>query len=175
MPRFEMDLNPVSSITTDAIGKPGERVFYLQGRQEEKVVTLLIEKIQIQSLAVGVEQFLDEINKKYPDLPDAGTDYLESQMHIEPPVDPLFRVGEIGLGYDQDNDLMVLVAREATTEGSDPEEGGVVRFWCSRSQLRALINWGMEVASHGRPLCPQCGEPMDPEGHFCPKKNGHKK
>ncbi len=175
MPRFEMDLNPVTSITTDAIGKPGERVFYLQGRQEEKTITLLIEKIQIQSLAVGVEQFLDEINKKYPDLPDAGGDFLEKQMHIDPPVDPLFRVGEIGLGYDQDNDLMVLVAREATTEGSDPEEGGVVRFWCSRSQIRALVNWGMEVASHGRPICPQCGEPMDPEGHFCPKKNGHKK
>ena len=175
MPRLEMDLNPVTSITTDAIGKPGERVFYLQARQEEKVVTLLIEKIQIQSLAVGVDQFLDEIKKKYPDLPEPREDFLESEMHIEPPVDPLFRVGEIGLGYDQENDLMVLVAREATTEGSDPEEGGVVRFWCSRSQIRALVNWGGEVVSHGRPICPQCGEPMDPEGHFCPKKNGHKK
>jgi hypothetical protein len=37
-----------------------------------------------------------------------------------------------------------------------------------------LCRWGMNVAAHGRPTCPQCGEPMDPEGHFCPKKNGHK-
>ena len=68
MPRFELDLNPVSHITTDAIGQPGQRVFYLQGIQDDRTVTLLIEKVQIQSLAVGVEQFLAEIGQKFPDL-----------------------------------------------------------------------------------------------------------
>ena len=89
-------------------------------------------------------------------------------------LDPLFRVGEFGLGYDADSDLMVLVARELMPDEAPPEEGGVVRFWCTRDQLRALARWGIEVASRGRPVCSQCGEPMDPEGHFCPKKNGHK-
>ena len=176
MPRFELDVKPVSHITTDALGKPGERVFYLQGGQNERIITLLVEKIQIQSLAVGVEQFLTEIAQKYPDLPEASADFTESRMHIYPPVDPLFRVGEMGLGYDADNDLMVLVAREAVPEGEETsEEAGVVRFWCTRSQVRALCHWGVELANRGRPICPQCGEPMDPEGHFCPKKNGHKK
>jgi uncharacterized repeat protein (TIGR03847 family) len=95
-------------------------------------------------------------------------------MRINPPVDPLFRIGELGLGYDADSDLVVLIARELLGEGEEAQEADVVRFWCSRSQLRAMCHWGMEVASRGRPLCPQCGEPMDPEGHFCPKKNGHK-
>ncbi len=176
MPRFELDVKPVSHITTDAIGKPGERVFYLQATQPEgKVTTLLVEKIQIQSLAVGVEQFLTEVAQKYPDLPEASMDFIEAKMHIEPPVDPLFRVGEMGLGYDAETDLMVLVAREALTEGEESEEAGVVRFWCTRSQIRAMCHWGIEVANRGRPICPQCGEPMEPEGHFCPKKNGHKK
>lgn len=175
MPRFELDLNPVTHITTDAIGKPGERVFYLQGIHEGAETTLLVEKIQIQSLAVGVEQFLTEITQKYPELPEASGDYLEDDMHINPPVDPLFRVGEIGLGYDSENDLMVLVAKEVATEGQENEEAGVVRFWCTRSQLRAMCRWGIELTNRGRPICPQCGEPMDPEGHFCPKKNGHKK
>jgi uncharacterized repeat protein (TIGR03847 family) len=94
-------------------------------------------------------------------------------MHIHPPVDPLFRTGELGLGYDADNDLVVLIARELVAEDEDPKEANVVRFWCTRSQLRALCHWGMELASRGRPVCPQCGQPMDPEGHFCPKKNGH--
>lgn len=175
MPRFEIDLKPVAQLTTDAIGKPGERVFYIQGVNEEQVVTLIVEKIQIQSLAVGVEQFLSEISQKYPDLPDAGSDFVETRMHIIPPVDPLFRVGELGLGYDADSDLMVLVAREAQVEGDEAEQAGVVRFWCTRSQLRSMCHWGVEIASRGRPICPQCGEPMEPEGHFCPKKNGHKK
>lgn len=170
----ELDLQPVSHITTDALGPPGKRVFYLQGWQEERTVTLIVEKIQIQSLAVGLEQFLAEIYDKYPGLPEASADFIEDQMRIHPPVDPLFRVGEMGLGYDADNDLVVLVARELVPEGTPAEEASVVRFWCSRSQVRAMCHWGMEVAAHGRPLCPQCGEPMDPEGHFCPKKNGHK-
>jgi uncharacterized repeat protein (TIGR03847 family) len=95
-------------------------------------------------------------------------------MHIQPPVDPLFRVGELGLAYDADQDLLILVAREVQGEGIEPEEAGVARFWCSRSQLRALAKWGLEITGRGRPICPQCGEPMDPEGHFCPKRNGHK-
>jgi uncharacterized repeat protein (TIGR03847 family) len=174
MPRTDIDLHPVSHITADAIGQPGKRVFYLQGWQGERTVTLIIEKLQIQSLAIGLEQFLAEIHEKFPNLPEAVSEYQEEQMHIHPPVDPLFRAGEIGLGYDAENDLLVLVVREVVTEGEDPEESGVVRFWCTRSQMRAMAHWGMEVASRGRPLCPQCGEPMDPEGHFCPKKNGHK-
>lgn len=174
MPGQEIDLRPVTHIMTDAIGPPGQRVFYIQGWEGDRTITLIVEKIQIQSLAVGVEQFLSELDDKFPDLPEASADYIEERMHIHPPVDPLFRVGEIGLGYDPDNDLVVLVARELAAEEQDPEDTDVVRFWCTRSQLRAMVHWGIELASRGRPTCPQCGEPMDPEGHFCPKRNGHK-
>jgi uncharacterized repeat protein (TIGR03847 family) len=170
----EIDLQPVVHITTDAIGAPGKRVFYIQAWQNTRTISLIVEKIQIQSLAVGLEQFLAEIQTRFPDLPEATGDYEEDNMRIRPPVDPMFRVGELGLGYDADSDLVVLVARELLGEEEDQEQARVVRFWCTRSQLRAMTRWGMEVAARGRPLCPQCGEPMDPEGHFCPKKNGHK-
>jgi uncharacterized repeat protein (TIGR03847 family) len=174
MPPDEIDVRPLVHITTDAIGPPGKRVFYLQGWQADRTITLIVEKIQIQSLAVGYEQFLAELQERYPDLPEASPEYEEDKMRISPPVDPLFRVGELGLGYDTEADLVILVAREQLAEGQDPEEASVVRFWCTRDQLRALCRWGMEVSSRGRAICPQCGEPMDPAGHFCPKKNGHK-
>lgn len=174
MPHEEIELRPVTHITTDAIGQPGKRVFYIQGWQNERTVTLIVEKLQVQSLAVGMEQFLAEIQQKFPDLPGTSGEYSEDKMHIHPPLDPLFRVGEIGLGYDTDNDLVVLVLREQLPEDRDAEDATVVRFWCTRVQLHAMARWGNEVASRGRPICPQCGEPMEPEGHFCPKKNGHK-
>jgi uncharacterized repeat protein (TIGR03847 family) len=174
MAHDEIDLRPVTHITTDAIGQPGQRVFYLQGWQDQRTITLIVEKIQVQSLAVGIEQFLAEIHEKFPQLPEASGDYTEEKMHIHPPVDPLFRVGEIGLGYENDSDLVVLVAREILDEGEDAEDANVVRFWCTRDQARAMARWGIEVVSRGRPTCPQCGEPINPEGHFCPKKNGHK-
>lgn len=173
-PRFEIDVDPCDHVTGDAIGKPGQRVFYIQAFQAEKTYTVIIEKAQLQSLAVGVEQFLVEVARQNPSLEEAAADYVEEQMHINPPVDPLFRVGEIGLGYDSARDRVVLLVRELLTEDQDPEGGAVIRFWVTRTQLRKMARWGAEVASRGRPICPQCGQPMEPEGHFCPKKNGHK-
>ena len=174
MSKIDLELKPVDRLTVDAIGKPGERVFYIQAVKDDQVVTLIVEKLQLQSLAMGLEQFMGDISQKFPDLPEASPAYTESEMHITPPVDPLFRVGELGLGYEGETDLMVLVAREILLEGQDAEESGVVRLWCTRSQLRAMCYWGVEISNRGRPICPQCGEPMEPEGHFCPKKNGHK-
>ena len=170
----EIDLRPVSRITIDAIGQPGKRIFYLQGWQDDRSVTLIVEKLQVQSLAVGLDQFMTEVRQQFPEISDVNDDFTADQMRIQPPVDPLFRVGELGLGYDAESDLVVLVAREVIAEDQDPTEAKAVRFWCSRAQMVAMCRWGMEVASQGRPNCPQCGEPMDPEGHFCPKKNGHK-
>ena len=128
MPHEEIDLRPVTHITTDALGQPGKRVFYIQGWQDERTVTLIVEKIQVQSLAVGMEQFLAEVQQKFPELTASTGEYDEEKMHIHPPVDPLFRVGEIGLGYDTDYDLVVLVIRELLPEDRDPEEATVVRL-----------------------------------------------
>jgi uncharacterized repeat protein (TIGR03847 family) len=176
MPRSEQDLNPVQHITADAIGKPGQRVFYLQAWRETDIqpVTVIIEKIQLQTLANGLEQMLVEIAKQNPGLSRSSGEYDEDKMHINPPVDPLFRAGEMGLGYDAEQDLVVILAREIVMEGGDPDEASVVRFWCSRQQADWLAGWSEEVVNRGRPICPQCGQPMEPEGHFCPKKNGHK-
>lgn len=174
MPRFEIDVDPCDHITADAIGAPGQRVFYLQAFQEARTVTVIIEKIQLQSLSVGIEQFLAQLIEKNPDLHEASADFVEEHMRINPPLEPVFRAGEIGLGYDKERDLVVLVAREILLEDDDPEEAAVIRFWCSRSQARALARWGVDVVKRGRPRCPQCGQPIEPEGHFCPKKNGYR-
>jgi uncharacterized repeat protein (TIGR03847 family) len=173
MPRFEIDVDPCDHLTADAIGRPGQRVFYLQAYQDQRTITVIIEKVQLHSLAIGVEQFLAQLDEQNPDLPDASADYVEEVMRINPPVDPLFRAGEVGLGYDKEHDKVVLFVKEILTEDDDPENAAVVRFWATREQVRMLARWGVEVVSRGRPLCPQCGQPEEPEGHFCPKKNGH--
>jgi uncharacterized repeat protein (TIGR03847 family) len=177
MPRFEIDLNPVHHITADAIGQPGQRVFYIQGWRETdpQPVTIIIEKIQLQRLALSLEQMVTEISRQKPELGLPAADFDADKMPINPPVDPLFRAGEMGIGYDVDKDMIVILAREVTQEGEDEDEAATVRFWCSRRQARQLGAWGIEVVNRGRPICPQCGQPMEPEGHFCPKKNGHKK
>jgi len=171
---MEFELNPVTWITTGAVGPPGKRVFYLQARREREVLTLLVEKQQIQALAVGLEQFLKDLGEKYPGLPQATSDYSDVEMELKEPLDPAFRVGQLGLAYDEPTDRLVLVARELQNEGEEPGEASVARLWCTRTQVRSMCQWGLELANRGRPICGNCGEPMDPEGHFCPKSNGHK-
>lgn len=172
---MEYDLLPCNFITVDAIGKPGQRVFYIQGKTEETTITLLIEKIQIQTLAVGILRFLEELEERNPDLSKPSGEFFEENMKITPPVDPLFRVGEIGLAYDMEKDLSCLIAKEIQVETETITDEDVVRFWCTREELKSLANWGLALVQKGRPICPLCGEPIDPKGHFCPKKNGHSK
>ncbi len=117
---------------------------------------------------------LAELARQKPELAVPTADVDPDKMRISPPVDPLFRAGEMGIGYDADHDLIVILLRELVLEGTDAENAAVVRFRCTRLQVRRLADWGSEVIDRGRPICAQCGQPMEPEGHFCPKKNGHK-
>jgi uncharacterized repeat protein (TIGR03847 family) len=147
MPRFEIDVDPCDHLTADAIGKPGQRVFYLQAYQEQRTITIIIEKAQLLSLAIGIEQFLAQFSQQNPELEEASGDFVEDVMRISPPVDPLFRAGEIGLGYDKDRDRVVIFTKELLTEDADPESAAQVRFWATRTQLRMLARWGQDVAS----------------------------
>ena len=85
MAENKIDLDPVSHITIDAIGKPGKRIFYIQAQQDFQVITLLVEKVQIQTLAIGVEEFLKEIHQRFEELPGTSGDYEEEKMHLHPP------------------------------------------------------------------------------------------
>ena len=129
------------------------RVFYIQAFQAEKTYNVIIEKAQLQSLSVGVEQFLAEVERQNPNLESAGADYVEAQMRINPPVDPLFRVGEIGLGYDQARDRVVLFVRELLAENEDPESGSVIRFWCTRTQIRKMARRRVRCAERSFAFC----------------------
>jgi len=174
MPSSVILLDPVDNITVDAIGSPGNRVFYIEGRKGEEVVSLIIEKVQLQSLIAGIDDFLEQIKEKYQDQSLIEVEFSEKDMRIEPPVDPKFRVGEMGLAYDAGRDVVNIIAKEMVLT-DNPDAGAMVRYGCSRMQILALARWGAIVVERGRPICPQCLQPMEPEGHFCPKKNGHKK
>lgn len=168
------DIRPAQHLTTGTRGEPGQRVFFLQASDGVDTMTLIIEKIQLLSLEKGAEQFLSDLEERYPQITAAEEAYEEETMELQEPLDPLFRVGNLGLGYDEEEDMIVLLAREIGLRDAENEDARTVRIWCSRSQLRALCAHGLVIAGRGRPICPHCGEPINPEGHFCPKRNGHK-
>ncbi len=169
MPRELYDLNPVSHITTDAIGEPGDRTFYLQASQQDTLVTLVVEKEQVYALTISIAQMLEELSKRHPVSVDEQA-IGQYDLTLRDPIEPAFRVGQLGLGYDEESDMLILVAQELTEE---PEEMSATRFWATREQMKALSEHGRQVVQSGRPTCPLCGQPIDPQGHFCPRRNGH--
>ena len=171
-----MDLDRVDRITADAIGEPGARTFYLQTRRADDLVTVLVEKAQVQLLAASVLDLLATIGL------ETGTGPDEDAMALEQPFEPRWRAGRLSIGYEEDSDLFLLEIEEFQPEldEGDPElllreEAETLRLWATRAQMFALSRHSAAVADRGRPACQFCGNPLDPEGHSCPAMNGHSK
>ena len=172
MPEFSYDLDPVERITVGALGEPGQRTFYLQARAKRQLISLVIEKEQVNALATALDQLIESLAEKNPLLSTSDDMIVFANMDLEEPLEEMFRVGQLGLGYDESRDLLVIIAQELGSS-EEGESLDTIRLTFSREQGRGLAQHGAELVTKGRPRCPQCGEPMNPEGHFCPKKNGH--
>jgi uncharacterized repeat protein (TIGR03847 family) len=167
-----LEIRPVTHITVDAIGRPGRRVFYLQASRETHLVTLIIEKEHALALISGLDELLAGFPEGDRGLFAAGSP--PSDLGLREPIDPLFRVGHMALAYDSEADLIVLVAYSLVRkETEDEQDVPAVRFWGTREQMRVLRNQALAAVNEGRPACSLCGELIDPEGHFCPRRNGH--
>lgn len=163
----DIEFDGVDRITFGALGPPGRRTFYLQARRGSVMVTLVVEKEHAVALAEGTEEIFKA--EGYPE-PVLG-EQEDPAMDLEEPIEAMFRVGTVALGYAEDRDLVLIECRALAPEG---EESPAARFWITKAQLEALSARGMEVASQGRPLCPLCRVPMNPDGHQCFASNGHR-
>lgn len=173
MARQLAEFNPVSRITIGTVGPPGQRVFLLQASQGTSSITLKLEKEQVRILAASVQELLAELDEKYPQPHSKLDEPLSSDLMLQEPLEPAFVIGQIGLGYDQNQGLVVLVAQEIQLEPH--EQPATARFWATRTQMERMSEHALEVVEQGRPICPLCNSPMDPDGHFCPNSNGHER
>ena len=173
-----MDLGSVDRITAGTIGEPGSRTFYLQARARDQLVTVVVEKQQVQLLSASILELLADLEL------ETGVGPSDDELGLEDPVDPMWRAGRLSIGYDHDRQLFVLEIEESLpeTEGDEPPsildgaaEPEVVRLAATREQMFALSRYGAAVAEQGRPTCQFCGNPIDAEGHACPAMNGHSK
>jgi uncharacterized repeat protein (TIGR03847 family) len=64
----------------------------------------------------------------------------------------------------------------AAFEGIDEDElegPDTLQVRLTLEVARAFVNRALEVVAAGRLPCPLCGQPLDPQGHICPRRNGH--
>ena len=165
------ELDPVDQIAVAAVGRPGDRRFFLMASGSGHTLTLGCEKSQIQALIVRLHQMLEAQQLEVPES-------AEPVASSPDPGDPSWQIGEMGLGYHEARKMFVLVASQSAAGDAGEEseapadDAPSVRFWLSHDQVIAFSRQAQSVLAAGRPLCPRCGLPMDPSGHPCPVMNG---
>ena len=162
------------------VGQPGNRTFYLQAVHDTRVVSVLCEKQQVAVLAERIGALLIEINRRFgtPLPPESEVADLSPLIM---PVDAEFRVGTMGLGWDAEAESVVVellavsdIEFDASVILDDAEEGpDAVRVFLSPESARQFADRSQRVISAGRPPCPLCDEPLDPDGHVCVRTNGY--
>lgn len=184
MPRQVFVFDPPERFVAGTVGQPGDRTFYLQASGGGRTVSVALEKVQVQVLADRLEELLEEVRRRGAgEVPVAAPRELEDTAPLDAPVEEEFRVSTMGLAWDGEVDKVVVEAlAPQESEGeeieplSDADEGpAALRVRLSADMARAFIARAQRVVAAGRPPCPLCALPLDPEGHVCPRQNGHRR
>ena len=155
-----MNFELPEAVALGAIGEPGNRVFVIQIRTTLDALTLKLEKTQVAGLVRYIALILGDLDK---------LGHLPKASPVVPPLEPLFVVGEIAVAYSEPEDSVTLTLTELTEE----EEGASkVTVRITKELAGTLAIQGTELIEAGRPTCPLCGFPIEPEGHPCPRTNG---
>ena len=161
-------LGSLSSIEPKTFGEPGHRTFHLALEAGESTCTVWMEKELLFQLAVRLQEVLQRIPSEERDR--AGRPVAAEWSGG--PISLDFKAGQLSMEYDSENNFFRLSAYEVEDEESG-EEGASVSFCITTGQADALGEEALRICAAGRPRCFLCGLPINPEGHVCPRSNGH--
>jgi uncharacterized repeat protein (TIGR03847 family) len=162
------EFEEVDAFTTGAIGEPGNRTFYLQARADGQRVAIKCEKQQVSAIVEYLRRVLN-------DLPPPDDRPMPGALELRNPIEQVFVLGPIGLGYDRSSDRLIVQLEEISELDEDGEPvdqaEGHVRVFVTRAQAAAFCEHAEHVVAAGRPDCQWCSLPINPDGHACPRMN----
>ena len=112
-----IELNPVDFVTVGTIGPKGKRTFHLQAGQDHRIVSFTIEKEQAQALSSAIAELLADIDDRENTKTEA--DFSELDMELREPIEPLFRIAQMGLAYEAHNNKIILIAQEYVPQSEE--------------------------------------------------------
>ncbi|MBJ7357097.1 DUF3090 domain-containing protein [Nocardioides sp.] len=181
--------DPPERFVTGTVGPPGQRTFFLQARSGSRIVSVSLEKQQVVALAERVDQLLDEVMSSRSTegiVPALAPLDLEDSDPLEQPIEEEFRAGTMTLSWDPDDERVVIevfpfteaavVSPEQVEEDfEEPEPDEILLVRLDAGTARAFVKRAERVVEAGRPTCPFCGGPIDPDGHLCVRANGFRR
>ncbi|WP_030661697.1 DUF3090 domain-containing protein [Streptomyces rimosus] len=176
------------------VGLPGRRSFFLQASAAGRTTSVALEKTQVAALAERVDELLDEVVRRSggnAPVPAVAPTEQSDTAPLESPVEEEFRVGTMALAWDGDEQRMIIEAQALVELDADTDEDlaeaeerllqddengpPMLRVRLTGAMARSFAKRALEVVNAGRPPCPLCSLPLDPEGHVCPRQNGYRR
>ncbi|MBF6048622.1 DUF3090 family protein [Streptomyces sp. NRRL B-1677] len=186
--------DPPDRFVAGTVGLPGRRTFFLQATAAGRTTTVALEKAQVEALAERIDELLDEVVRRTggsAPVPAVAPAELADTAPLVTPIDEEFRVGTMALAWDGEHQRMIveaqaLVELDAATDEDlaeaeerllQDETNGppMLRVRITGTMARSFAKRALEVVNAGRPPCPLCSLPLDPEGHVCPRQNGYRR
>src|SRR5918998_960620 len=177
------------------VGQPGERTFFLQAREGNRITSVACEKQQVSVLAEHLDKVLDEVVRRSAgdvDVPPASATARDVDP-LDAPITEEFRVGTMTIAWDPSIDRIVIElfsnvdsdedepeadpadARRAQAESEEINADEVFVVKITASYARDFVARAQALVAAGRPPCPFCLQPLDPSGHICPRANGYRR
>jgi uncharacterized repeat protein (TIGR03847 family) len=178
------EFDPPERFVAGTVGEPGARTFFLQARSGPRVVSVVLEKQQVAVLAERIDELLDEVMASTGNetlIPAVAPVTLDDAEPLDQPIDEQFRAGTMTLSWDPALARIVIevfpiadvVEDDVEEEEVEPDEVFLVRI--EAGPARAFVKRAELVIDAGRPDCPFCGNPIDPDGHLCVRANGFRR
>lgn len=187
--------DPPERFIAGTVGEPGSRTFFLQARDGVRLVSVALEKQQVAALAERLDELLDEVTRSSSTIVPAVAPYdLDDHNPLEQPIQEEFRVGTMTLSWEPAEERVVievfpfvesvivvdetgepLLDADGEPEEDEPEADEMLLVKLDPAHARAFVKRAELVVDAGRPTCPFCGSPIDPEGHLCVRANGFRR
>lgn len=181
-----IDYDPPERFVAGTVGPPGQRQFFLQASSQGRTTSVALEKTQVSILADRVNDLLDDF------AAGAGGEHqaegLVDTAPLDSPIEAEFVVGTMGLSWDPERQVIIIECHAAgdSFDPTDPAEQEaidpaddpgqlVLRVCLPPAVARAFARRSVKVVAAGRPPCPFCAGPLDPDGHICPRANGYRR
>jgi uncharacterized repeat protein (TIGR03847 family) len=183
------EFDPPERFVVGTVGEPGARTFFIQARAGARMISVALEKQQVAALAERVDELLDQVlddGSSGTIVPALAPHDLDDQAPLEQPIEEEFRAGTMTLSWDPDDEKVVIEVfpfTEAAVVAPDqvdqdfeePEPDEILLVRLDAGSARAFVKRAERVVEAGRPNCPFCGGPIDPDGHLCVRANGFRR
>ncbi|MFC5718679.1 DUF3090 domain-containing protein [Streptomyces gamaensis] len=186
--------DPPDRFVAGTVGQPGRRTFFLQASAAGRTTSVVLEKAQVEALAERIDELLDEVVRRSggsAPVPAVAPADVTDTAPLDTPIDEEFRVGTMALAWDGESERMIVEAQALVELEADSDEDlaaaeerllhdeangpPMLRVRLTGTMARAFAKRALEVVGAGRPPCPLCSLPLDPEGHVCPRQNGYRR